>query len=687
MRGIMLFGALMIVILCLLSYGFETAQMVMHAPTPGAPQLTQAAFQVLAQADQANAERTAEADRGATQIAVELYQVNAEGTARAAEETAQAIRAQQTSDAFAIQAQTEAAGRYYAQLTAEARSAAQTAEARSIAETQAAYTAQTAEAARAGTQQAQHIINLTVTADIAISTQAAQANAQATIDARTAIAKTETVANAQLTQTASAQATAAGYEDQLKQAAMRRQELVNSISALWPYLVGTACIIAALAGLWLLYPVLASRLRDRMPDAAGNYPLVADRFGNVYNPARNPYPIAQLGPRPDIPLLTPPAMQERTTLRAQVVEALAKMQAGGARPNFTQLWERMGMDNQPAALPAPEPLPNSAPWQLLNDWRGGGFALGVGEQGLIQLDPESPAPHLLMAGTSGSGKSRYGVRSILPQALADRWQVIIFDRSGVDFQPFAQHPNARLVRIDEPEQVVGYLKLAYKEIIRRLRMLAAANISTWGRWDNREPRLMIVIDEFSNLADDMDGGGKEELWKRARMIAAEGRKAGVLLLLALQDPTHKSIDLRIRRNATGMAFKVQDSEASRVILGTDGAEKLPKQHFLTVIGGLQHGVAFCPSDDDIARFLDARPVPAYPAPAWLEAGPEEEGESQEEIIRRLHSEGLSLNKIQQQVFGFTGGAAYAAVKLALEGSTTSTTTGSTGTDTAAWVTN
>jgi len=92
------------------------------------------------------------------------------------------------------------------------------------------------------------------------------------------------------------------------------------------------------------------------------------------------------------------------------------------------------------------------------------------------------------------------------------------------------------------------------------------------------------------------------------MIASEGRKAGVHLALALQDPTHKSLDLRIRRNRLPLSFRVKDGDASRMILGAGGAEQLPPRQFMTVMGRPLRGVAFAPSDEEIRNFLAARPL-------------------------------------------------------------------------------
>jgi hypothetical protein len=611
---------------------------------------------------------SAAAQLAATNVAGNLRGIQAQGTNQAVVVTADAIRAQQTDDAF----------NYYAQQTAESMWSTQQAEAeqRLTAEAQAELTRQAADQA---TAQAWEIIGWTATADVVQATSQAQQAATATTQAYSMMALTVTadVANAQAT--ARAQSTLDAYLAGSLERARQREELTNTMLALGPYVVIGLLIILAVWILALAVPAMVSRAYDRQPDAAGRYPLIADRHGNVYDADRNPGPIARLDKRnPRVIVVTSEAIQAAVTMRDQLVDLATRghpNQPRAALPAKTT--EQL---SAPAAAPVTAPdvrvLPEIAPWALLDQWTGGKLPLGISSSGPVQHDPDGTAPHLLFAGTTGSGKTRYGLRPVICEALADHWQVIMLDAAGgVDLGVFRDHPNAHLVEIDGPADAIKVLKAVYGQLKQRLAQLGSAGVSTWGRWDNQGPRILIVIDEFSNLADDAaDAGEREELWRRARMIAAEGRKAGILLAIALQDPTHKSMDLRIRRNCTRVAFRVQDMDASRVVLGSDGAQHLAPHRFMTVAGQLVEGVAFDPSDLEITRFLQRRPVAALPAPAWLDAPIEQDEQalSEEDRARKiieLHSGGASLNEIQRQVFGFTGGQAYSAVKAVLLRST------------------
>ena len=410
----------------------------------------------------------------------------------------------------------------------------------------------------------------------------------------------------------------------------------------------------------------------------------------IVDPSRlfGPATVIQSNGKITAPVLTNELMQARTTLLSQLL-AFAHAQH---LPSTTSSWSIGPVSHQHTQAPrmisrTPDRdpasrvsrashLPDSASWQVLDNWRGGALPLGLSPAGLLLADPET-SPHYLMAGTSGSGKTRFGLRPLITVALADGWQVIILDRSGLDFLAFRSHSNAVFQILDDPARSVTMLSGLYSEIQRRFVILREAQVSTLAHLPvaSRPPRLLCVVDEFSNLADSLAARDRDELWRWARMIAAEGRKAGVHLALALQDPTHKSLDLRIRRNCTPIAFRVKDGEASRVILGSGGAETLAPRQFMTVMGDLIRAVAFAPDDDEINAFLAARPVRAIQPPTWLDAPTQSlvagVGERPDDVnaqILALHGQHLGVTEIQRRVFGTgPGGRDYYRVKQVVSG--------------------
>lgn len=554
----------------------------------------------------------------------------------------------------------------------------------------------------------------TATHQASVATATAQAaHATATHDANVTTATAVALAthdSIQATGTAqSVRATATSQAAAAQQEAMRleRERRLQPLKTYGPWFIGVALLIL-LAGLgsWVL--IIAMKAWDARQRVIANGPfgrplvLLDGPNGRrtILDPSRLFGPVISIeGESVTMPQLAAPELQNQTTARSQAVELRQ-----AAHPPYPVVLPppRPQRQSAPALPMSPAPqlvepelqLPADAPWSILHQqWHGEGLPLGMGANGLLVADPEA-YPHLLMAGTSGSGKTRFGLRPLITSALASGWQVAIYDRSGLDFLPFQQHPNAHAVLLEDPSHAIDHLALLYEMIQRRFVTLREAGVSTWGRLPSAgpsvpppAPRILAVMDEFANLADALPTNERRELWRGARMIAAEGRKAGVHLALALQDPTHKSLDLRIRRNCLPLSFRVKDGDTSRVILGAAGAEQLPPRQFLTVMDQLLRGIAFAPSDEEIRSFLVARPVAPYPAPSWLEAGavPATTSSPQqhetEQQIRTLLGQEWSLRAVQRELFGYTGGAAYEAVK-AVQAQMTAGTGGGTGGDTA-----
>lgn len=486
--------------------------------------------------------------------------------------------------------------------------ATQTAEGR-VAETAQARSTETARAWAA-------------TDAVGTSTARAIASAWAIAEAREtdAVAATrEAGAQTAIVQQAQVQATIAVYQIRVEQA--RR---TAEFGAWWEY---------AAAPFWALLMSLLAILAW----AVYSWP-------RVIRPDANGLPIVAMGGH----VIQPPLAERRQEYTPEPSQALAI--------------------SAPAVIT--NNLPAVAPWDVITaEWRGGDLPLGIGADGALIMTPFDTIPHLLYAGASGSGKSRYGLRALVACALASgRWRVTLLDKTGVDFGPHTQAENCHYSQVDHrsPESAAEILRRVYDEIIRRQGVLAQAGASTWERYD-AGPLELVVIDEFSSLADLCDAAGRAELWKWARLIAAEGRKSGVMLALALQDPTARSIDLRIRRNCRPVAFRVREPETSRLVLGARGAEALAMGQFLTVFGAdMLAGVGFAPTDNQITDLIQAANVPNLGAPEWI-AEPElvatndYNGEDRRQRVIELLSDGRSQGEVEQEVYGYRGGRAYQAV--------------------------
>jgi hypothetical protein len=267
-------------------------------------------------------------------------------------------------------------------------------------------------------------------------------------------------------------------------------------------------------------------------------------------------------------------------------------------------------------------LPPVAPWNLVDRWHGRSLPLGVGPAGLITADPER-TPHLLIAGTSGSGKTMTGLRPIAAYALACGYRVILLNDSGGDFAPLQTHIN--LIIVDQaPSAIAEALEYVAGEVIRRSGVLRAAGASTWLRLPpelRNDPPIMVVIDELVALAITADTRTRERIWRAAINITSKGRKMDVAFLAATTDPTYRTLGregLIVRDNCGRIAFRTRDESTSRAMLDQGGAERLEENQFLAMLNGsLVRGVAFHPQDEDLANFIDSRPAPALPELTWI----------------------------------------------------------------------
>ncbi len=219
---------------------------------------------------------------------------------------------------------------------------------------------------------------------------------------------------------------------------------------------------------------------------------------------------------------------------------------------------------------------------------GGPLMLAVGKDvsGKAVVPDLAKMPHLLIGGTTGSGKSvaiNSILMSILMRTTPSEVRLILIDPKRVELTLFNGVPHLYVPVVVEPKEAASALAWAVSEMERRLRVLSSAgvrNVSGYnelvqkgklGEEATELPYLVIVIDE---LADLMMVAAKEVEDSICR-IAQLARAAGIHLIVATQRPEANVVTGLIKANITNrMAFQVASSIDSRVILDGPGAEKL-----------------------------------------------------------------------------------------------------------------
>ncbi len=189
-------------------------------------------------------------------------------------------------------------------------------------------------------------------------------------------------------------------------------------------------------------------------------------------------------------------------------------------------------------------------------------------------------PHLLVAGTTGSGKSVFMNSCILgmcSQRSPEQLKLILVDPKHVEFAIYEGLPHLLALPVSDPKKAIFALSWAVQEMERRsecfarvkVRNLASYNEKTLPK--HRFPHIVVVVDE---LADLMYTAGKEVEGLIAR-LAQKARAAGIHLILATQRPSVDVITGLIKANVPArVAFAVPSQTDSRTIIDTGGAEKL-----------------------------------------------------------------------------------------------------------------
>ena len=263
------------------------------------------------------------------------------------------------------------------------------------------------------------------------------------------------------------------------------------------------------------------------------------------------------------------------------------------------------------------------------------FAVGKDISGKPVVADLASMPHLLIAGTTGSGKSVMTntlIMSLLYRNAPSDMRLIIVDPKQVEMVAYNDIPHLLTPVITDTTKALSAMKWAVGEMDRRYSLMAEEKVKKISEYNKKMeqksadsassttsekmPYIVIIIDEMSDL---MMQAGKE-LEPLIVRIAQLGRAAGMHLVLATQKPIVKVITGLIKGNIPSrIAFRVLTSMESRIILDISGAEKLLGQGDMllstekTLNGPERIQGAWSPDEDieKVADFLRAQRPPQY----------------------------------------------------------------------------
>lgn len=216
-------------------------------------------------------------------------------------------------------------------------------------------------------------------------------------------------------------------------------------------------------------------------------------------------------------------------------------------------------------------------------------AIGRDSAGKPVITDIAKMPHMLVAGTTGSGKSvliNSMIMSLLMRTTPQQVRLIMVDPKRVEFSSYNGLPHLYVPVVTDPRQAASALHWAVSEMDRRLKVYERANVRNIKTYNQsvrtgklsemenppaQDPYLVVVIDELSDL---MMTAGKDVEASIVR-LAQLGRAAGIHLVVATQRPSANVVTGLIKSNIDSrVALKVSSGIDSRVILDETGAERL-----------------------------------------------------------------------------------------------------------------
>ena len=210
------------------------------------------------------------------------------------------------------------------------------------------------------------------------------------------------------------------------------------------------------------------------------------------------------------------------------------------------------------------------------------FAIGKDIGGNSVVGNISKLPHLLIAGTTGSGKSvcmNSLIISLLYKSNPEDVKLIMIDPKMVELGVYNGIPHLYIPVVTDPKKAAGALQWAVTEMLKRYRLFSELGVRSLSAYNDhlvqngqpKMPNVVVVIDELADLMLVASKEVEESICRVAQM----GRAAGMHLVIATQRPSADVITGLMKANIPSrIAFAVSSALESRIILDNNGAEKL-----------------------------------------------------------------------------------------------------------------
>ena len=239
----------------------------------------------------------------------------------------------------------------------------------------------------------------------------------------------------------------------------------------------------------------------------------------------------------------------------------------------------------------------------------------------------SKDPHLVLTGKSGEGKTRRFLRPLVGAAYATGWQVVVLDETGQHYTPFMnRHKNVQVVATTA-ETLLPVVTAVYQQVLDRSEEMTRLGAERYVdmRADRRFPRLLVVLDEYSNLIGQLRGGGNksaaEAIERKVIQIAQRGRSTEVHLVVVAQRGTSDNINTTLRQECTPASFylgKKAEYQYMNLIVPDDDIQSGQ----MAIAPRRSHHVVNCwhPDNAEIARFMSDPTVYSgrvYDEPTWI----------------------------------------------------------------------